>query len=271
VRPDGVFRNNSINIIEPPQSPGARRSFDRENGVAGMMRSESLDDRSLSRKKSAMIGTPSESASASDYETDNDSRRSSSVVNLDVAPRPTFVTISRRKPFPETQISVEQMIAEQREQMKKSSDPKVQFEFAKACLAAGEPFVEEGFALLKKIAGGGLPEANYFLGEAFADDGKHSMAYSQYLMAAKRGYAPACHAIATCAEAGKGCKKSTRLALEMYTKAATAGNLDSMYRLGMAELNGDLGLRPDVNKAVKWFKRAAAGTLSSPSSESRSP
>ncbi len=46
----------------------------------------------------------------------------------------------------------------------------------------------------------------------------------------------------------------------MYTKAATAGDIPAMYRLGKAEMDGDLGLKPDSVKATQWFKRAAAGT-----------
>ena len=125
----------------------------------------------------------------------------------------------------------------------------------------GEEYADEGFAILKRLASTGYPEALYFLGEAFADDGEDSMAYKHYLMAAKRGYAPGCFAIGKCAELGRGCKKSNRLSLEMYTKAATLGSLDAMYRMGLAELHGELGLRPDVFKAAKWFKRAAAGFL----------
>jgi uncharacterized protein len=105
----------------------------------------------------------------------------------------------------------------------------------------------------------GYPEAHFFLGEAFADDGKDSLAYAQFLSAAKRGFAPACFAIGQCAEEGKGCKQNNRLALEMYSKAATAGNLQAMYRLGKAELEGSLGMKKDPVKATKWFKRAAAG------------
>jgi TPR repeat protein len=45
----------------------------------------------------------------------------------------------------------------------------------------------------------------------------------------------------------------------MYTKAATAGFSKSMYRLGMAELHGELGFSPNVINAVKWFKRGASG------------
>lgn len=115
--------------------------------------------------------------------------------------------------------------------------------------------------MLKKVAKEGYPEAHFFLGEAYADDNKHSLAYAQYLSAAKRGYAPACHALGKCAEEGKGCKKNLRLALEMYTKAATAGSLESMYRLGKAEMAGELRLKRDPVKATKWFKRAAAGNV----------
>jgi hypothetical protein len=219
-----------------------------------MDRTASLDVNTLSRDKKKY-----QEVVDSEVETESDYRSS---VNLDVVQRPTFVTISRmKKPRVENEPSADQILEQLRQQAKQSNDPKIQFEFAKACLAAGDSNVEEGFTLLKKISSGGYPEANFFLGDAFADDGKDSMAYSQYLMAAKRGFAPACHAIATCAEKGKGCKRNIRLSLEMYTKAATAGNLNSMHRLGLAELNGELGLRPDVQKAVKWFKRASAGIL----------
>ena len=115
--------------------------------------------------------------------------------------------------------------------------------------------------MLKKVANNGYPEAHFFLGEAYADDGKNSLAYSHFLSSAKRGYAPACHAIGKCAEIGNGCKKNLRLALEMYTKAATAGSLESMYRLGIAEMKGELKLKKDPFKAAKWFKRAAAGMI----------
>lgn len=45
----------------------------------------------------------------------------------------------------------------------------------------------------------------------------------------------------------------------MFNKAATAGNRDSMYRLGLAELHGELNTPKDIGKAVKWFKRGTAG------------
>jgi TPR repeat protein len=200
------------------------------------------------------------SQSNTDY--DHDDRNMNMQPDLQV--RPTFIATLRRNKTATEQIqrlSPAQEVQMRREDAQKTTDPKVHFEFAKACLAAGDEYVEEGFTLLKKVANSGYPEAHFFLGDAFADDGKDEMAYGQYLMAAKRGYAPACHAIGICAENGRGCKKNTRLALEMYNKAATSGDLHSMYRLGLAELHGSMGLKHDVQKAAKWFKRACAGIL----------
>ncbi|KAI8900445.1 hypothetical protein BC833DRAFT_581703 [Globomyces pollinis-pini] len=176
--------------------------------------------------------------------------------------RPTFKTISRKSRYPENQpqkiVPVEETISQLRQKAQATKDQKDQFELAKLCITTGGSYSDEGFSLLKKLATSGYPEANYFLGQAYADDGKDSNAYSQFVIAAKKGFAPACFAIGSCSEVGRGCKKNIRLATDMYLKAATAGNLDAMYRLGQAEMRGELGLHPDIVKATKWFKRAAA-------------
>jgi TPR repeat protein len=78
-------------------------------------------------------------------------------------------------------------------------------------------------------------------------------------MAAKKGHHPSLHAVGVCAESGTGCNKRLKLAHQMYTKAATAGNRDSMYRLALAELRAELGQMKDINKAIKWLKRGTAG------------
>ncbi|KAI9089449.1 hypothetical protein DFS34DRAFT_585595 [Phlyctochytrium arcticum] len=118
--------------------------------------------------------------------------------------------------------------------------------------------VEEGFALLKELAKSGLPDAMYTLGQAYLDDGKYDLAYSQLMHAAKRSHAGACYLVAKCAERGLGTKKSNRVALEFYNKAAQAGFKPGLYRLGMIELRGEIGVRRDVRKAVVWLKRGAA-------------
>ncbi|KAJ3352389.1 hypothetical protein HDU91_006011 [Kappamyces sp. JEL0680] len=175
--------------------------------------------------------------------------------------RPTFVTLQTRHRMGRESTQSSDSISyleKQREEVKGSKDPKLLLEFAKSCLAIGDPYLDEGFGILKKLASNGYPEAHYFLGEAYADDENDKVAFAQFMMAAKRGYPPALHAVAIFAEAGRGCKKNVRLALDMYTKAATSGELGAMYRLGRAEMDGELGLRKDPVKATKWFRRAAA-------------
>jgi TPR repeat protein len=67
--------------------------------------------------------------------------------------------------------------------------------------------------------------------------------------------------VANCKEFAVGTTKSNRMALKMYTRAANAGQQDSMLRLGLAELNGDLGLRKNIKNAVKWLGRCAASII----------
>ncbi|KAJ3320614.1 hypothetical protein HDV06_005132 [Boothiomyces sp. JEL0866] len=201
------------------------------------------------------------SGNESDYHSGSDVESTNSYLAPPPEERPTFTTMIRKHTIlrekQKEPLSVTENIEMQRKKLVKG-DNKQHLEFAELLLGSEGKYADEGFALLRKLANSGYPEAIYVLGDAYADDGKLSLAYTQYYSAAKRSYAPACFKVADCAEYGKGCKKSQRLAMEMYTKAATAGNLDAMYRLGKAELNGSLGLHPDIHKAIKWFKRACA-------------
>ncbi|KAI9007375.1 hypothetical protein BC832DRAFT_530668 [Gaertneriomyces semiglobifer] len=118
--------------------------------------------------------------------------------------------------------------------------------------------VDEGFSLLKELSRSGYADAMYTLGTAYLDDKKDQLGYNQLMQAAKRSHPGACYMMGRCAERGRGTKKSSRLALEFYTKAATAGYKPALYRMGLAELKGELGLRKDPKKAVTWLRRAAA-------------
>ncbi|KAJ3039512.1 hypothetical protein HK097_002821, partial [Rhizophlyctis rosea] len=165
------------------------------------------------------------------------------------------------------QLSFDQTLALYRANAKKTTDPKVQLEFAKFCLEESGKAVdettrslmkEEGTAFLKKLAKDGLPDAMYQLGKAYFSENKFDLAYPQFLLAAKRTHPQSCYMAATCAEHGNGTKKSQRAALDLYGKAAQCGYGPAMYRLGIAELKGHLGLKRDAKKAVMWLKRAAA-------------
>ncbi|RKO90507.1 hypothetical protein BDK51DRAFT_15503 [Blyttiomyces helicus] len=118
--------------------------------------------------------------------------------------------------------------------------------------------MEEGFAILKKLANSGNADATYTLGQAYFDDKKYDLAYPQFLLAAKRSHAGACHMVATCAELGRGTKKNHRLSVEFFTKAAKAGHKPAIYRMAIVELRGELGVKRDLKSAVNWLRRGAA-------------
>ncbi|KAJ3277724.1 hypothetical protein HK104_003033 [Borealophlyctis nickersoniae] len=190
------------------------------------------------------------------------------------SPRPTFSAMTAPEPARSEiktdgarSLGFEQTMALYRANAKKTNDPKIMFEFARFCIEDSakaadqktrDAMVDEGFALLKKLASGGHVDAIFLLGKSYYDDKKYDLAYPQFLLAAKRSHPPACHMVAKCAEHGQGTKKNNRIAVEFYTKAATAGHSPAMYRLGMAELTGELGLKRDPKKAVMWLKRGAA-------------
>ncbi|KAJ3034522.1 hypothetical protein HDV00_004987 [Rhizophlyctis rosea] len=169
-------------------------------------------------------------------------------------------------------LSVDQTLALYRANAAKTTDPKVQLEFAKFCLEEGERggveegvrslLKEEGVAFLKKLSKDGLPEAMYLLADHHYTTASYTEAYPLFLLAAKRSHAPSCYMAGQCAEFGRGTKRSNRAAVELYSKAAQCGYGPAMLRLGMAELEGGkLGVkvgRGDVKKGVAWLKRCAA-------------
>ncbi|TPX65781.1 hypothetical protein SpCBS45565_g04941 [Spizellomyces sp. 'palustris'] len=188
------------------------------------------------------------------------------------APRPTFrkLTLKRQKEANRAsvmKVSFDQTIAMYRENALKSGDSRLKYEFAKFCIEESakltdskskEMIMDEGFAILKELAKSGNPDAMYTLGQAYLDDQKYGLAHAQLVQAAKRSHAGACYLVAKCSEKGLGTKKSNRVSLDFYNKAAQAGFKPALYRLGMIELRGELGTRRDVRKAVMWLKRGAA-------------
>ena len=120
--------------------------------------------------------------------------------------------------------------------------------------------MDEGLIYLRKLSNSGYQEAQFILGQAYADDGRYDLAYRQYLQAAKRNHAAAAFEVARLSEiAPNGVKKNTRQALEYYTKSASSGHPRAMYRMALAELHGELGLRKNVKNGIKWLNRGASG------------
>lgn len=127
-----------------------------------------------------------------------------------------------------------------------------------------DELVKEAVGLLKKIADRGHPDAQYFLADCYANGigtvkGKQDFdkAYPLFVLAAKHGHPDAAYRAGMCYEKGWGCRRDAAKAIQFYRKAGAQSHPGAMYRLGTAELNGDLGLKKSAREGVKWLKRSA--------------
>ncbi|KAF9514280.1 hypothetical protein BS47DRAFT_1295258 [Hydnum rufescens UP504] len=183
--------------------------------------------------------------------------------------------------------SYERTLLEYRQNAKKSNVPQIQYEFAVFMIDAAkglpiptlqeagqiqlekimdkrDALVREATSLLKKLADRGHPDSQYFLADCYANGigtarGRQDFdrAYPLFVLAAKHGHADAAYRSGTCCENGWGCRRESSKAVQFYRKAAAALHPGAMYRLGLAELNGELGLVRSPKEGVKWLKRSA--------------
>jgi uncharacterized protein len=184
-------------------------------------------------------------------------------------------------------LSHERTLELYRTNAKKTQDPDVQFEFAVFMVDASktmpiptstpgnvmdvekaikkrEDLVVEATSLLKRNADRGHMPSQYFLADCYANGigtnkGKQDFdkAFPLFVLAAKHGHPDAAYRAGTCCENGWGCRRDSAKALTFYRKAGAALHPGSMYRLGIAELNGELGLSKSPKEGVKWLKRSA--------------
>ncbi|KAF8515581.1 hypothetical protein JB92DRAFT_2914551 [Gautieria morchelliformis] len=170
---------------------------------------------------------------------------------------------------------------------KKTQDPEIQFEFAVFMIDASkslpipEPtkgnvmevekaiekrddLVREATSLLKRLADRGHAASQYFLADCYANGlgtvknrQDFDRAYPLFVLATKHGHPDAAYRAGTCCENGWGCRRESAKAVQFYRKAAAALHPGAMYRLGVAELNGELGLSRSPREGVKWLKRSA--------------
>lgn len=172
-----------------------------------------------------------------------------------------------------------------RQNAKRTNDPDLIYEFAvfmidasksmpeaptgtgpssTAAQGSKEEVVKEAIGLLKKIAERGHPDAQYFLGDCYANGigtAKNKQdfdrAYPLFVLAAKHGHSEAAYRAGTCYEKGWGTRRDQSKALNFYRKAASQSHAGAMYRLATAELNGELNLKRSAREGVKWLKRSA--------------
>ncbi|KAG6853542.1 hypothetical protein C0991_003400 [Blastosporella zonata] len=184
-------------------------------------------------------------------------------------------------------LSHERTLELYRANAKKTQDPDLQFEFAvfmidaskslpippntpgnllivEKALEKREDLIKEATSLLKRLADRGHPASQYFLADCFANGigtpkGKQDFdrAYPLFVLATKHGHPDAAYRAGTCTENGWGCRRESAKALTYFRKAGASLHPGAMYRLGIAELNGELGLSKSPKEGVKWLKRSA--------------
>ena len=127
-----------------------------------------------------------------------------------------------------------------------------------------DDLIKEAITLLKRLADRGHGPSQYFLADCYANGigtpkGKQDFdrAYPMFVLAAKHGHPDAAYRAGTCCENGWGCRRESAKAVQFFRKAAASLHPGAMYRLGIAELNGELGLSKRPKEGVKWLKRSA--------------
>ncbi|SAM03511.1 hypothetical protein [Absidia glauca] len=179
-------------------------------------------------------------------------------------------------------LSYTQSINMYRENAKKTKSPDIQCDFAIFMVEAAKPVVDddvtrweylaEAEKLLKQLAARGHAESQYYLGNLYAsgllskkNKNEFDKAFPLFVQASKHHHPDAAYRTAKCYEDGLGSRKDSSKAVQFYRKAATLNHPGAMYRLGVAEVNGELGISKNARDGVKWLKRAAeAATMEYP-------
>ena len=110
---------------------------------------------------------------------------------------------------------------------------------------------------LERAAESGHAEAMLLLGYIYDKAEQNILAMEYYRNAYEHGNAEAAMAIGTMYVSGDGVERSQETALSWYEKAAAAGDVVALETLGLAYLNGDLGLHKNPERGRALLRRAA--------------
>jgi len=217
-----------------------------------------------------------ESGSSVSFDTDgDDSINADSVGKINLNRRPTFKRVNAPKST--IRLGGSDLAAFQktmnayRQNVKKTSDPVLQFNYAKFLVNAAnnefqndkkirEDLLEEGYRFLKKLSNNGYPEAQHYLATFYINDNDWDKALPLLVQAAKHNHGPSCFEVGKYYER----KRDNVKANQYYKKAASNNSTAGMHRLGVAFLKGEIGHRKDIKTAFKWFKRAINANESDP-------
>lgn len=206
------------------------------------------------------------------------------------APRRHYIWESTNIAKHTEKLAVDQLEAARRAALHQPHDPQVQLDYAKKLVEAStqlanrytDPFtpstilvdskveaknreiwISQALKITKKLVSRAtLPDATFFLACNYSSGGMgleidNVKAFELYFKAAKQDLPEACYRVAVCFELGVGVKSDAERALSWYLKAASLGDVPSMYKLGMTYLKGDLRQRVNFSEALMWLQRAA--------------
>ncbi|KAI4279350.1 MAG: hypothetical protein L6R38_005064 [Xanthoria sp. 2 TBL-2021] len=185
-------------------------------------------------------------------------------------------------------LSTKQTLDMYRANVKKTSDPTIQYEFAifmiqtaqeastseqegldgprpdsTASIESRAELLREARHILQKLSDRSYPFAQYYLADGYASGlfskGKedYDRAFPLFVAASKHGHAEAGFRAALCYEFGWGTRKDPPKAAQFYRQSASKNHPGAGSRLGKACLVGDLGLGIRYKEGIKWLKRAA--------------
>jgi TPR repeat protein len=159
-----------------------------------------------------------------------------------------------------------------RANVKKTNEPAIQYEFALFMVQAArestsevehQDMLREAKQILQKLADRSYPFAQYYLGDGLAsgvfNKGKedYDRAFPLFIAASKHGHAESGYRAALCYEFGWGCRRDYAKAVQFYRASASRNHPGAATRLGLACLEGTMGLNGKYREGVKWLKRAA--------------
>ncbi|KAJ8653584.1 hypothetical protein O0I10_010731 [Lichtheimia ornata] len=125
-------------------------------------------------------------------------------------------------------------------------------------------YLLEAEKLLKQLALRSHSESQYYLANMYAAGllSKHGepdfdKAFPLFVQAAKHHNPDAAFRTAKCYEDGLGTRRDKAKSVQFYRKAAALNHPGAMYRLGLAEMNCELGIARNLRDGHKWLKRSA--------------
>jgi TPR repeat protein len=124
--------------------------------------------------------------------------------------------------------------------------------------------VHEAVALLKWLADRKHGTVQYILADCYANGlgtacrkQGFEHVYLLFVLAAKHGHLYAAYRTGTSCENSWGCRRKLAKALTFLKKAAAASHPGALYKPGVAELDGELGLHRHPKDGVQYLKCSA--------------